>query len=245
MLEKLIEAENTLIREFISHQVFSDITLMEWDLFLKILIQRKFLSKSLINLYEEAIELVTDEEIKCTIRSLIKEEFPRRSKDDPLPSHRELLYQDLINLGATRTQILTTPKSVMTATTIDKCLKLLGEDFDRPNFQLGTVAALRFMAEVLVAEEYKCFWDRKISQKLSSTIGDSQPRSQFYWFHIIHDDRGQEFSGDEKLTGGESHSQQLARHIKARISSPEDVYYCIAIEQRVVEIKSDFYNQFL
>lgn len=245
MLEKLIDNENRSIEQFIAHPIFDRVDTMEWQDFLHILIQRRFLSKAIISFYEEAIDLSSDEEVKYTIRSLIAEEFPRRSKGEPLPSHRELLFQDLINLGATRAQILTTSKSAATTKTIDDCYSLLAKGIDRPYFQLGIVVALRFMAEVLVAEEYRRLWKQKISRKLSANLGEQLPRSQFYWFHIIHDDRGQEFSGDEKITGGESHAQQLANHIRQLISLPEQVIYCIEIEQRVVEIKSNFYNQFL
>lgn len=245
MLEKLNNNEYLLIKNFASHKIFENINIMNWQDFLPILIQRRYLSKSVINIYEEAIDLLLDEEAKQTVRSLINEEFIKNStKGEPLTSHRELLFQDLLNLGATRQEILTSSESEETKNTIKECLNILSKDFEEENFQVGLITALRFMTEVLVAEEYKNLWE-KISQKLSSSICDSEnPRSEFFYFHMIHDDRGSDV-GQEKGVGGFSHSQKLANHINRLISCEEDVDYCIAIEKQVFEIKYKFYNQFI
>jgi hypothetical protein len=244
MLKELERKEIILIDEFTAHPILAQCSTMDWDTFLSVLIQRRFLSKSVINLYEEAIDLLTDERSKQIIRLLIKEEFPRcANKAQPLPSHRELLWQDLVNMGATSQQIGQSLPSTMTKHTIDSCLNILSQDFGKPNFELGIITALRFMTEVLVAVEYECFWS-KIQQKLSSTLNDDKPRSEFYYFHMIHDRRGKGFI-ERRLTGGENHSEALAKQMVQFIKSSHQVDYCVEIEQQVFEIKYNFYHQFL
>lgn len=243
MLEKLNEYELELIKDFTFHKLFQNIDLMAWDKFIGILIQRRFISKSVINIYEEAIDLLSNEQAKQVVRSLIKEEFVRNSKGDPLPSHRELLFQDLINLGASKEQILRSSESEVTKSTIKECIDILSKDFGKDNFELGVITALRFMTEVIVAEEYKCLWG-KISQKLSSSTSDvSKIRSEFYYFHMIHDDRGSDI-GQKSWIGGISHAQKLAKCMSSLISNEDDINYCISIEKKVFDIKYKFYDQF-
>lgn len=244
MLEQLEEKEIALIDEFVNHPILLQCSAMDWDTFLSLSIQRRFLSKSVINLYEEAIDLLTDRRSKQIIRLLIKEEFPRcANQAQPLSSHRELLWQDLIAMGATPQQIWQSSPSTITKNTIDRCFDILAKDFDKPNFELGIITALRFMTEVLVATEYKCFWS-KISQKLSSTLNEDRPRSEFYYFHMIHDRRGKGFI-DRRLIGGQNHSEALAKQMVKLIKTQDQVDYCISVEQQVFEIKYDFYNQFV
>jgi hypothetical protein len=243
MLREFNEFELDLIEIFTSHEIFRNIDLINWNDFILILIQRRFLSKSVINIYEEAIDLLSNQQAKQVIRSLIKEEFVRNAKGDPLRSHRELLFQDLLNLGATKEQILNSSESEVTKSTIKECINILSIDFGEDRFELGLITALRFMTEVLVAEEYKCLWG-KISQKLSSNMSDiNKVRSEFYYFHMIHDDRGLDI-GRKRGIGGVSHAEQLANIIYPLISTEDDVNYCTSIEKKVFHIKYKFYDQF-
>jgi hypothetical protein len=243
MLDRFNKNEMELIENFKSHTIFKNINDIKWNDFLSILIQRRFISKSIINIYEEAIDLLSDKEVKKVARSLVKEEFPRNSKGDPLLSHRELLFQDLVSLGATRKDILTSSESTVTKNTIKECINILSEDFGEDRFELGLITALRFMTEVLVAEEYRCLW-KKMEEKLSPNVSESnRVRSEFYYFHMIHDDRGSDI-GHKRGIGGISHAEQLADHMYPLISSEDDVNYCISIEKKVFDIKYKFYDQF-
>jgi hypothetical protein len=251
MLKRLNKNEHLLIKEFTSHQIFRDINCMDWDKLLPILIQRRFLSKSLINIYEEAIDLLLDDDVKQTVRSLLNEEFVVHStRGEPLTSHRELLFKDLLHLGATRQQILKSSESDITKNTIKECFNILSEDFNHKHFQVGLITALRFMTEVLVAEEYKCLWG-KMKERLSPNIPNgNKPRSEFFFFHMIHDDRECDV-GQERVVGGATHSQRLADHINKLICCEEaSLYeeaenYCMFIERQVFKIKYKFYDQFI
>ena len=111
MIEKINSFEISLIEKFRSHPLFIHIDAISWNEFLGILIQRRFLSLSIVNIYEFVIDSLSDEEIKRTVRGILNEEYPRNTKGVPLPSHRELLFQDILNLGATSEMILTTPET--------------------------------------------------------------------------------------------------------------------------------------
>ena len=243
MIKTLNDFEISLIRKFESHPLFIQIDEISWQYFLAILIQRRFFSLSIVNLYEFVIDALTDKDIKHTVRSILNEEFPRNTKGIPLLSHRELLFQDLLNLGATSEMILTTPETPTTQKvrneSYEKLLNCLGHKYD----QVGLVAFLRFWAEVLVSIEYSCLWKR-ISERISNEESSDKIRSEFYYFHMIHDKRNSHV-GEESILGGLTHSQELAIHLKRLISSEEALVYCLNLQENAYQLKCEFYNQFI
>jgi hypothetical protein len=243
MIETINSFEVSLIEKFRSHPLFTRIDAIAWHEVLEILIQRRFLSLSIVNIYEFAIDALTDPEIKKTVRGILNEEFPRNTKGIPLPSHRELLFQDLLNLGATSEMILTTTENPVTKMVRDESYKrmvgCLGEKYS----QAGIIAFLRFWAEVLVSVEYSCLWQR-ISERLSNGQSNHKIRSEFYYFHMIHDSRNSDI-GKESFLGGLTHSQELAIHLQKLISSEEALLYCINIEESAYQLKYQFYEQFI
>lgn len=243
MIEKINSFETSLIEKFKSHQIFNHIDAISWHDFLKIVVQRRFLSLSIVSIYEFVIDALSDEKIKQTVREIINEEYPRNTKGVPLPSHRELLFQDLLNLGATREMILTTPETLVTQMVRDESFKLMSSCLGEKYYQVGLVAFLRFWAEVLVSIEYECLWQR-ISERLSNRQSDNKVRSEFYYFHMIHDRRNSDI-GKESLLGGLTHSQELAIHLQRLISSEDALLYCINIEKSVYHLKYQFYDQFI
>lgn len=76
MIETLNDFETSLIAKFRSHPLFDQIDALAWQDLLAILIQRRFLSLSIVNLYEFVIDALTDEQIKQTVRGILNEEFP-------------------------------------------------------------------------------------------------------------------------------------------------------------------------
>jgi len=243
MIDKLNRFEISLIEKFMSHPLFIHLDAIAWNDFLEILIQRRFLSLFIVNIYEFVIDSLADREIKRTVRGILNEEYPRNTKGVPLPSHRELLFQDLLNLGATYETILTTAETPVTQMVRDESYKLMVSCLGEEYCQVGLVAFLRFWAEVLVSIEYSCLWQR-ISERLSNGQSDNKVRSEFYYFHMIHDSRNSDI-GKESFLGGLTHSQELAIHLQRLISSEEALLYCTHIEQSVYQLKYKFYNQFI
>jgi hypothetical protein len=242
MIETLNDFEISLITKFRSHPLFSQIDAIAWQDLLGVLIQRRFLSLSIVNFYEFVIDALTDEQIKRTVRGILNEEFPRNTKGIPLPSHRELLFQDLLNLGASSEMILTTPETPATQQIRRESYQRLVSCLGEKHGQLGLVAFLRFWAEVLVSVEYSCLWQR-ISERLSNGQSPHKIRSEFYYFHMIHDSRNSDV-GQESILGGLTHSQELAIHLKRLISSEEALGYCLTIQENAYQLKYQFYDQF-
>ncbi|BAZ43149.1 hypothetical protein NIES4102_01450 [Chondrocystis sp. NIES-4102] len=87
------------------------------------------------------------------------------------------------------------------------------------------IVFLRFWAEVLVAVEYSCLWQR-ISERLDSKNSQAKPRSEFYYFHLVHDNRSSDL-GQENLLGGLTHAQELAIHLTRLMSSSESLEFGI------------------
>jgi hypothetical protein len=243
MIETINSFEVSLIEKFRSHPLFTQIDAIAWHEVLEILIQRRFLSLSIVNIYEFAIDALTDQEIKKTVRGILNEEFPRNTKGIPLPSHRELLFQDLLNLGATSEMILTTTETPVTQMVRDESYKRMVGCLGEKYYQVGIIAFLRFWAEVLVSVEYSCLWQR-ISESLSNGQSNHKIRSEFYYFHMIHDGRNSDI-GKESFLGGLTHSQELAIHLQKLISSEEALLYCINLEESAYQLKYQFYEQFI
>jgi hypothetical protein len=243
MIETLNDYEISLIAKFRSHPLFNQLDTIDWQDLLAVLIQRRFLSLSIVNLYEFVIDALTDEQIKQTVRGILNEEFPRNTKGIPLPSHRELLFQDLLNLGASPKLILTTPETPTTQKVRDESYQYLVSCLNEKHSQAGLVAFLRFWAEVLVSVEYSCLWPR-ISERLSNRKSPHKVRSEFYYFHMIHDDRNSDI-GKEGILGGLTHSQELAIHLKRIISSEDALVYCLSLQENICQLKYQFYDQFI
>ncbi len=243
MIETLNDFEISLITKFRSHPLFNQIDAIAWQDLLSILIQRRFLSLSIVNFYEFVIDALTDEQIKRTVRGILNEEFPRNTKGIPLPSHRELLFQDLLNLGATSEMILITPQTPTTQKVRNDSYQRLVSCLGEKHCQVGLVAFLRFWAEVLVSVEYSCLWQR-ISERLSNGQSSHKIRSEFYYFHMIHDSRNSDV-GQESILGGLTHSQELAIHLKRLISSEDALVYCLNLQKNACQLKCQFYDQFI
>ncbi|MEM8723013.1 MAG: hypothetical protein AAGE84_27640 [Cyanobacteria bacterium P01_G01_bin.39] len=232
-----------MISKLKSHALFSQLNTLAWQDFLAVLIQRRFLSLSIVNVYELAIDALTDKAAKQTIREILHEEYPRNTKGVPLPSHRELLFQDLLNLGATPEMILTTPETTVTREVREQSYQVMVDCWGQTAAQIQLIAWLRFWAEVLVAVEYSCLWQR-ISERLASKNSENKPRSEFYYFHLIHDSRNCDI-GQENLLGGLTHPQELAIHLARLVDSSEALDLCITLEKKACLLKYKFYNQFL
>jgi hypothetical protein len=243
MLSPLNDIETLLIDRFRSHELFREINVISWQDFLEVLIQRRFLSLSIVNIYELAIDALIDQQVKQTVRGILHEEYPRTTRGMPLPSHRELLFQDLLNLGATPAMILTTPETVTTGKIRECSYQMMSECLGKPHCQVGLVSFLRFWAEVLVSTEYSCFWQR-ISERLSNEKTSYKSRSEFYYFHMIHDSRNSDI-GKERILGGLTHSQELAIHLKRLVVSEEALAFCIELTENAYQLKRQFYDQFL
>lgn len=243
MIEEINKLEILLIEKFRSHPLFIEVDMLDWQDVLNVLIQRRFLSLSIVNIYEFVIDALSDQQIKQTVRNILNEEFPRNTKGIPLPSHRELLFQDLLNLGATSGMILTTPETPITQMVRDASYKLMVSCLNEKYYEAGLIAFLRFWAEVLVSVEYSCLWHR-ISERLSNGHSNQKIRSEFYYFHMIHDSRNSDI-GQESILGGLTHSQELAIHLRRLISSEDALRYCLAIEESVYQLKYKFYEQFI
>jgi hypothetical protein len=210
---------------------------------LALLLQRRFLSLSIVNVYEFVIDALESEAIKATVRLILHEEYPRNTRGVPLASHRELLFRDLLHLGASRELILSTTESAETRQVRLASLEALQNCLNQPHSDLALIAFLRFWAEVLVSVEYECLWPR-LSERLAHGPAADGVRSEFFYYHMIHD-RRQSDIGAEQLLGGLTHSQELARHMAELIDNEAALQIAIGQVKRAWELKDRFYRQFV
>ena len=102
MLDRLNAHERQLMQRLRGHPLFQRLPDLDWQELLAVLIQRRFLSLLIVNVFEFVIDGLHSEAIRATVRSILHEEYPRNTRGLPLASHRELLFRDLLNLGASR-----------------------------------------------------------------------------------------------------------------------------------------------
>lgn len=243
MLEQLNNHEEMLVSRLAEHPLFLKLEWLDWQDLLGVLIQRRFLSLSIVNVYELVIDGLEDRHMKETVRTILGEEFPRSSAGRPLLSHRELLFQDLLSLGATRDQILRTSESIVTERVVRSSMHELHGCLYAKHPQLALLSFLRFWGEVLVGEEYSLLWTR-LSERLSvSTSEENHSKSQFYYYHKEHDRRRFAF-GEERLVGGLTHSDELARHIKSLVTDHDLLMLTMCLEEKATNLKLEFYDQF-
>lgn len=243
MLAPLNAHERTRIACLRAHPVLANVAALSWDDLLALLLQRRFLSLSIVNVYEFVIDALESEAIKATVRLILHEEYPRNTRGVPLASHRELLLRDLLHLGASREQILGTRESAETQAVRLASLEALQSCLGNLHSDLALIAFLRFWAEVLVSVEYECLWPR-LSERLAHGPAVEGVRSEFFYYHMIHDRRQSDIGG-EQLLGGLTHSQELARHMAELIDSKEALQIAINQVQQAWELKDRFYRQFL
>lgn len=243
MIDQLNSHEALRIGQFQAHPLLCHCDALAWDELLAILIQRRHLSLSIVNTYEFVVDALEDEAIKATVRLILHEEFPRNTKGVALPSHRELLFQDLLNLGASREQILSTDESDVTRSVRHESQRQLRNCLGQPHHQLALICYLRFWAEVLVSVEYTCLWPR-LSERLSQGAAPDRSKSEFFYYHMIHD-RRQSDIGADTLLGGLTHAEELARQICQLIPDEEALACAMHQVDQACALKSRFYDQFL
>jgi hypothetical protein len=243
MLAPLNAHELSCISSLRAHPLLANVAALSWDELLALLLQRRFLSLSIVNVYEGVIDALESDAIKATVRQILHEEYPRNTRGLPLASHRELLFRDLLHLGASREGILATSETTETQNVRLASLQALQSYLGQPHSDLALITFLRFWAEVLVSVEYECLWPR-LSERLAHGPAAEGVRSEFFYYHMIHD-RRQSDIGAAELLGGLTHSQELARHMAELISSEEALQIAISQVERAWELKDRFYRQFL
>jgi hypothetical protein len=243
MLAPLNNQERQHIASLRDHPILANVAALSWDELLALLLQRRFLSLSIVNVYEYVIDALESEAIKATVRLILHEEYPRNTRGVPLASHRELLFRDLLHLGASREQILNTAESAETRKVRLASLEALQSCLNQTHSDLALIAFLRFWAEVLVSVEYECLWPR-LSERLAHGPAADGVRSEFFYYHMIHDLRQSDI-GAEQILGGLTHSQELARHMAELIGNEAALQIAIGQVERAWELKDRFYRQFV
>lgn len=235
---RLEHIETSIIEELQAHPVLFRIKnerVENPDFFYELLLQRRFISHTITNIYDLAIDSDIDKACKVTLRRILREEYPDSSGN--YPSHREDLVTDLQLLGITLNDILQSRPSAETKYCIEASFNKLLE-YSAHHSEIQVLAFTRFIGEVLVGEEYKILWPR-----ISSILGDSaKAKSRFFWPHIRHDSRTK-FT--DPVTQASTHASYLGISLIGHVNSDHDVELFSEAEQAAFNIKSLFYDQYV
>lgn len=196
--------------------------------------QRRFLSLLFPVIYDIGIDGLTDPTARTLVREILREEYPDAS--GATPSHREDLVSDLIALGATRSQVLRTRPTAVTAAVIEETLALILEAAAaQSDVQLLTI--LRFWGEVLVSVEYGEFWRRMAERFDSAGVA-----SRFYHPHHHHDGREPLSTASQS---SRTHSGRFGACLVRLLADGGGAEQFARTEQRVLAPRLRFYDQFL
>lgn len=235
------EIELNNIHEFKDHPVIKNVAKLSTDRFSELLLQRRFISHVVTNLYDLAIDSKVNNECKLILRRIQREEYPYpTSTEQHPPSHREDLVYDLQLLGISLEQILHSRPSRPTRACVDAMInKML--DYGSEYSAIKSITFIRFAGEVLVAEEYKCLWPR-IAKVLSDSGSNPKEASRFFWPHIIHDSRCG-FSAE--MAKSKTHSSYLGFTLSRLIANDSDLSLFKVAENDALRLKRLFYDQFI
>jgi ribosomal protein L17 len=187
---------------------------------------------------------------KLTLREIIRQEYPRDRGVD-LPSHREDLMADLIQIGVKHSEIKKTEPTKKTVTTIREAFESIITFSHNEKFSdIMLLAFLRYWGEVLTALEYELLWPR-IEKLLDGK------KSVFYEYHIEHDKDSDGLDAIAKThEKGFTHADNLGRELAEVIAITQRKYQATedknaAINSAIEAIKYstqnkiDFYHQFI
>ncbi|MFI6709152.1 hypothetical protein ACIBF7_22130 [Nonomuraea sp. NPDC050478] len=236
-MKELDAFEDDLVARFERHPVLAGAALLSADGFAAVLLQRRFLSLAFTPAYDLAIDLLEDESSRRIARVILREEYP--GGDGRVPSHREDMKADMLRLGVSRKALVETAPTAVTVEATTAIFRLIAEAGRGPDADLRLVTILRFWGEILVAAEYGRLWPR-MAQALT---GDGVNRSRFYHPHLVHDAKAHPL-GAESLPSA-THSDQLGARLAELVTGEESAAGFRETEQRVLRIKTDFYDQFL
>jgi hypothetical protein len=217
-----------------AHPVLAGVEQLAGDVFLEVLLQRRFLSLLFAVVYDIGIDGLRDERAIALVREILREEYPDPS--GATPSHREDLVADLLALGATREQIVGSRPSAVTATVVQRTLTVMLDAAAAPG-DVAVLTVLRFWGEVLVSVEYGAFWRRMEDRFDAAGAG-----SRFYHPHHHHD-------GREPLAlaspASATHSGRLGARLAGLLDGDADALARFEhLERELFELRRAFYDQF-
>jgi hypothetical protein len=225
--------ERELLAGFTAHRLFARIVDLERDAFLEVLLQRRFLSLLFPVVYDIGIDGLTDATATRLVREILREEYPDPSGGTP--SHREDLVADLLALGATRSQILRSRPTPVTAGVIEETLELV-LDAAAAEGDVPVLATLRFWGEVLVSVEYGEFWRR-----MEPLFRGAGVTSRFYHPHHHHDGREPLATASHASS---THSGRLGACVARLLEADGAGEEFLRAERRVLAGRMRFYDQF-
>lgn len=227
-------SEAELLARFTAHGVFGDIEHLDQAAFLDVLLQRRFLSLMFPVVYDLGIDGLGDLTAIRLVREILREEYPDPS--GATPSHREDLVADLLALGATRSQVLRSRPTAVTASVVEETLALVC-DAAAAGSDIRLLTILRFWGEVLVSVEYGEFWCR-----MDASFRAAGTTSRFYHPHHHHDGREPLSDASEASS---THSGRFGACLRELLVADGAAERFARTEQQILATRMRFYDQFV
>lgn len=231
-LKDLDKLENDLIEKFKKHPVITGLNKISDSNFKKILLQRRYISYlSFMPLYDLAIDGLRNNNRALKVSRLIeREEYPGKDKTK---SHRELYFDDLLDLGLTEEEIY---MSVPTQETLKHCLDRIFMSIKKKEslemFQIKLLMTLRLSGELFTSVD---------CHELARRIGKKAEKTKFFWAHYTHDRKKMPLY---KKAIGKSHSDAFVKAIQDALDTEDKIKYAAKVANEAYKVRIGFYDQF-
>jgi hypothetical protein len=236
-VQDLNDFEDNLIERFRQHRVLANMAALSEPEFASVLLQRRFLSLAFTPAYDLAIDLLRDNTIVRSARVILREEYP--DSRGYTPSHREDMKEDILALGVSREELVTTQPTPQTLDTITATMRLIAVSGAHEHADLRLLTTLRFWGEVLVSVEYGRMWPR-MEPRL---VVNGENRSRFYYPHHIHDAKAQPLTATSPLAS--THSDRLGVRLAELLADERHRSSFMEVEAEILGLKCAFYDQFV
>jgi hypothetical protein len=241
-LSEIDRHESELENRLREHRVFHGV-LRSKRRIIELLEQRRFLSLEFTRIYDVLIDAVAHEGAKGVIREIIKEEYSNGA------SHRERLVHDICLMGTTPLSVLRCRPTRATVKSVVALNRMVYSILNHREPTLPALAFIRFWGEALTGIEYEMYWGQWLKHHMASDTGGALPRSEFYWFHFEHDKREAPLARDvterQNRHRGLNHADQLSAYLVSYVTSERQCDAVKQIDDIALNLKLDFYNQFL
>ena len=235
-MQDLNDYEDDLIERFRQHPVLANMAALSEREFAAVLLQRRFVSLAFTPAYDLAIDLLRDETVVRAARVILREEYP--DSRGYTPSHREDMREDILALGVSREQLVTTQPTPQTLDTITATMRLIAACGAHEHADLRLLTTLRFWGEVLVSVEYGQMWSR-MEPRL---VVDGENRSRFYYPHFIHDAKAQPLMATSPLAS--THSDRLGVRLAELLADERHRSSFMEVEAEILRLRCAFFDQF-
>jgi hypothetical protein len=232
LFKEFSKHEDSLIRRYSAHPLFTKIQSLSDERFLSVLTQYgEGISANFVKFLETALRQIENKSAQRAILQILRDEIPSRG-----PTHQQMRTNSCARIGITPLQLVSTKLSDVTKLTLETYYEVITNPERRwHNRDLALTTFVRVVGESLVGVVYKVF-----TQEIIRRFGVTEGEIEFYSFHWHHDEKG-----GKPVEGSQvGHTEYYDIAMKDLLKTEEDLEEAKKVGEMALEIRSRFQDQF-